>query len=200
MVRAAFRVPLSGVWPRAPRRDRYRTPPGDRALVRAGRGRQPRAAPRATWIPRSSACRSRVNGLTGAIATWSRATAGACRCTSPASTASGWRACATAPGSRRPACIRRFRCIRRWCSTSSIPGPDARSAAAPITWRIPAGAATTTFPVNANEAEGAARRAILRLRPHARADGDPRAGRESGVPADARPAEAPPKVWSDGSL
>ena len=59
------------------------------------------------------------------------------------SRANGWRACAIAPGSRRRACIRRFRCTRRWSSMCSIPGPAGRSADAPITSRIRAAAATT---------------------------------------------------------
>ena len=38
-------------------------------------------------------------------------------------------ACASAPGSRRPACIRPSACMRRWCSTWSMAGTDAR-------WRL----------------------------------------------------------------
>ena len=86
-------------------------------------------------------------------ATSSRATAGGCRCSRPARTASSSAACAIGPGSRRAACIRRFRCTRRWCSTSSTWRHAAPSAAAPITSAIPAGGTTTTFPVNSNEAE-----------------------------------------------
>ena len=44
-----------------------------------------------------------------------------------------WPAFATAPGSRRPACIPTFRCTRRWCSISWTHGRGVRSAAAPIT-------------------------------------------------------------------
>ena len=46
-------------------------------------------------------------------ATSSPATAGACRCSRPARSASSSPACATAPGSRRSACTRRSPCTRR---------------------------------------------------------------------------------------
>ena len=72
-----------------------------------------------------------------------RATAVASRCIRPAPTAKSSPASAIARGSRRTACSRPSASTRRWCSTSSIPGTDARSAAAPITSRIPADAATT---------------------------------------------------------
>ena len=99
-------------------------------------------------------------------------------------------ASAIAPGSRRRACIRRFRSTRRWCSTSWTPGADGRSAAAPITWRIPAAATTTTFPVNANEAEAGAGRGSSRSATRRGRCRSPPRGRESGVPADARLAQA----------
>ena len=51
------------------------------------------------------------------------------------------------------ACTRPSRRTRRWSSTSSTAGPGAPSAAAAITSRIRAGAPTTRFPVNAQEAE-----------------------------------------------
>ena len=90
-----------------------------------------------------------------------RATAARCRCIQRAPRASSSPACAIARGSRRAACTRRSACTRRWSSISSTRGTNGRSAAARITSRIPAGGASTTFPVNAYEAEGAGGRAFF---------------------------------------
>ena len=59
---AQFRFPLCGAV--LARRRRRRTAAGDRALVRAGRGRRGRADRALSSIPRSSGCRSRSTGLT----------------------------------------------------------------------------------------------------------------------------------------
>ena len=67
--------------------------------------------------------------------------------------------CATKPGSRRRRCTRPSRSTRRWSSTFSIPGAGGRSAAASITWPIPAGAATTPSRSTAMRRKRAALRA-----------------------------------------
>ena len=71
----------------------------------------------------------------------------------PACRANSSPACAIARGARRRRCIRPSACTRRSRSTWSTPGRSARSAAARTTSRTRAAATTTTFPVNANEAE-----------------------------------------------
>ena len=91
----------------------------------------------------------------------------ACRCTRPGTHGefvAGVRYRAWQPPSR---CTRRSACTRRSSSTSSTPGPAARSAAAPITSRIPAAATTTRFPVNAYEAESRRLARFFADRPHA---------------------------------
>ena len=75
-----------------------------------------------------------------ASATALPSTAAMCRCARPGGRANMSPASAIARGSRRARCIRRCRWTRRWCSISTTPGTSARSAAAPITSPIPAGA------------------------------------------------------------
>jgi hypothetical protein len=98
-------------------------------------------------------------------------------------------ACATRPGSRLPACIRRIPVntpadLRH----RTTPGPAARSAAASITSPIPAVAITRPSPVNSNEAEARGSPASSRsgIVPGGWRFG--RNQRQSGIPADARPA------------
>jgi uncharacterized protein (DUF2126 family) len=57
----------------------------------------------------------------------------ACRCAPPGCVTSSSAACAIAPGSPPPRCIRPSGCIRRWCSTSTTPSTAAHWPVAPIT-------------------------------------------------------------------
>ena len=102
------------------------------------------AARCATWTARSNACRSRRADSSATVLP-SRSTAIACRCIRPARTAKAWPACAIARGSRRNVCSRPSASTRRCGSIFTTLGTSVRSAAAPITSRIPAAAATTRF-------------------------------------------------------
>ena len=137
------------------RRRRPGAAPGHRAVARARRGGERRAARRATSIRRSSALQVQGARPAPTTGTSSPATAAACRCIRRAPAASSSPACATAPGSRRARCTRRIGVARAagLRPRRHLDGPLA-SAAAPTTSPTPAAASHDTFPVNANEAEG----------------------------------------------
>ena len=154
VVRAALRVPLPAFGAR-----RAGAASTWSCARRSSRGtssarRRRRAARRATSIRRSSALQVKVSGHDRRPAR--RRLQRPARAAAPDGrpTASSSPACATAPGSRRPACTRPSRSTRRWSSTSSTPGWAARWAAAPTTSPTPAAAPRRRAPVNANEAEG----------------------------------------------
>ncbi len=160
-----------------------------RALVRARRGAgRRRHGPLRRFLGRAYPGKSERTHR--AIATWSPATAGGYRFISPARTANGWPASATARGNRPRASIPRFRSTRRWCSTCSIPGPAARSADAPITSHIRAAAAMRPSRQR-QRSRSPPRRALLSVRSHARFDNDSAARAERTVSAHARSAPPP---------
>ena len=79
---------------------------------------------------------------------------------------------------------------RRWCSTSSTPGTSARSAAARITSRIPAGAATRRSRSTPTKPRAGALARFFAHRPHAGRDRRAAGRAQPRVSADAR--SAPP--------
>ena len=192
-----FRFPLLGAI--ASSRHRARAAPGDRAVARARRGAGAAAARPATSIRRSSAAGQGARADRPAPRR-RRATAGACRCTRPGTPGEfvagvryrAWQpAVGAAPDDRRPraAGVRRRRHLER---------PLDRRLHA-TTCRIPGGLAYEHFPVNAHEAEGAAHRALLPVRPHARPDGGAARGAQPRLPADARPAVHAAQVAGRGA-
>ncbi len=135
-----FRFPRIGRVAHA--RRRARAAPRDRAVARARRGAGRAAARCATWTRRSSASRCAREGLVGERYVVDVQRPPRAAAADRARTASSWRASATAPGSRPRRCTRRSPCTRRSSSISSTRWPGARSAAAPTTSRIRAGATT----------------------------------------------------------
>ena len=87
-------------------------------LGEEGAGR--RHGPLRRFVGRAAASESQGHDQPAARA--SRAMVASCRCIPPASKANMSPACATARGSRRAACTRRSRSMRRWCSTCSTSG------------------------------------------------------------------------------
>ena len=152
VVRAVPRVPLPALRHRDLRGHRARDPPGHRAVARAGRGgdaERHRALRRflggapagARLAPERDALRRRLQRPARAARAHRHARA------------STWPACATRPGRRPRRCTRPSSRRRRSSSTWWTCGTAAPSAAAPTTCRTRADATTTTFPVNALEAE-----------------------------------------------
>ena len=103
------------------------------------------AAPCASSIHRSSGCRSRSTALSEGrhVDHLQRPSRAACR--DRPQPANSWPACALRRGIWHRHCIRRSAFTHRSPSTSSMPGANARSAAASITSRIRADAITRPF-------------------------------------------------------
>ena len=108
-----FRFPLLGQVTH--RRRRNRIAAGDRTVERVGRraGRRRHGAVR-RFVGRAIASESARHDRFAASC-W-RATVAAYRCIQPVRRVNLWPACGIAPGNRRPVCIRRSACTRRWCS------------------------------------------------------------------------------------
>ncbi len=162
-----------------------------RALARARRRRRAPAARPATSIRRVERMQVKVSGLIDEryVVTCNGRR---CRCSRPATTANSSPACATAPGSRRRACIRRSASTRRSCSTCSTPGWSARSAAARTTSRIPAAVSYDDVSRQRLRSRRPPPRPLLPHRPHARDAWSLPASRKPRISRHARPA--PPTV------
>ena len=170
LVRAALRVPLPGLRPRT-------THMGiDLELRQATEpwyvlGEEPGAGGTARYVDSSRGAgpgqsqRAQRRSLRGDLQRPAPA-----RCIPPVRKANGWRAFATAPGSRLPACIPRFPSIRRWSSTSWTPGAGRSVGGCTYHVSHPGGRSYDDLPGQRQRGRGAPRRPLLCLRPHAGTD------------------------------